>query len=120
MGVPELIAALKEVSGDQFQRNMKETYAAASMKAARLIGAETPIKTGRLAMSIRSKPTTKGGNVSLGSKAVPYAGPDIFGSPKQGIKGNPFPFRVIASHREDLLKEYEDGVNAILKKVGLL
>lgn len=49
-----------------------------------------PVRSGRLAASVRSSGTVSAGIIRAGRKSVPYAAPIHWGWPSRGIKATPF------------------------------
>ena len=117
-GLKETQAALRAVS-DDLKNEMKPTH----LKAAEVIveGAKryAPVKTGRLAASIRAAATQTGGRVRAGSSAVPYAGPVHFGWPARRIKPQPFIYDAMDQRRDEVLKVYADRISKIIVRYDL-
>ena len=119
-GIDETIAQLRQLQGDNFKKNAKDAHRLGSIAAADAVRPGAPVRTGRLMASVKPSPTTTMGRVQIGSNArVPYAGAVIFGSPKQHIKPNPFPFEGIERHSADILAAYQRGVDNLINEIGL-
>lgn len=117
-GLRELQAALRKIQG--IDGELAEAHRRASMLAAKAAGRQAPVgETGRLFSSIRARPTKTMGRITLGSQGVPYAGPIHFGWAKRNIKPNKFAYRGIAIEQRDILREYINDTNRILKRAGL-
>lgn len=120
VGLKELVRALRILQDKQLQNELKQAHRNASIIAARFVQREAPVRTGRLALSTRAKPTQREGRVSIGTPVgVPYAGPVIWGDPSRNIRGNPYPFRAIDKGEKEIVRAYEEEVDNILKKAGL-
>lgn len=117
-GLKETQAALRAVS-DDLKGEMKPTH----LKAAEIIveGSKkyVPVRSGRLATSIRAFATQTGGRVRVGSAAVPYAGPVHFGWPARRIKPQPFIYDAMDDRRQEVLHTYADRLSKIFVRYDL-
>lgn len=117
-GLKETQAALRAVS-DDLKTEMKPTH----LKAAEIIveGSKkyVPVRSGRLASSIRAFATQTGGRVRVGSAAVPYAGPVHFGWPARRIKPQPFIYDAMDERRQEVLQTYADRLSKIFVRYDL-
>lgn len=85
-GARRLRRDLRAVAGD-----LEDLKAANGKVAAIVAGAvDAPVKSGRLAASVRGNRAAGRATVSAGGASLPYAGPIHYGWPAHGIEGNPF------------------------------
>ena len=98
---------------------MKETH----LKAAEVVvnGAVryVPVRTGKLAASIRAAATMTSGKVRAGSAAVPYAGPIHFGWPARRIKPQPFIYDAMDVRRKEVYELYAARIYGLIDQYGL-
>lgn len=117
-GLREVQKALSDLSGD-LKNEMKSTH----LKAAEIVvdGAKriAPVRTGRLAASIRAAAVRTGGRVRVGSSAVPYAGPIHFGWPARRIKPQPFVYDALDPRRAEVANVYADRINHLIVQYGI-
>lgn len=96
--------------------DMKETH----KKAAAIVidGAKrfVPVRTGRLAASIRDGSTQRMGRVRVGSASVPYAGPIHFGWPSRAIKPQPFIYDALDGRRDEVVRVYVRRIDSLTVK----
>lgn len=114
-GLKEVNAALRSMSKDT-RDDMKATH----KKAAAIViaGAKrfVPVRTGRLAESIRDGSTQRMGRVRVGSASVPYAGPIHFGWPARSIKPQPFIYDALDGRRDEVVKVYVQRIDSLTVK----
>ena len=114
-GLKEVNAALRSMSKDT-RDDMKATH----KKAAAIViaGAKrfVPVRTGRLAASIRDGSTQRMGRVRVGSASVPYAGPIHFGWPARSIKPQPFIYDALDGRRDEVVKVYVQRIDSLTVK----
>ena len=118
-GARELKRAIRKAAGTELREELKE----ANYQAAKIVADEAkqlaPVRTGRLANSVRANRAIAYGAVKIGSAArVPYAGPIIYGWPDRGIKAQPFVHEAISEKLGDARKEYLRRIRAIAKKLS--
>ena len=117
-GLREVQRELRRLGGDA-RSDMKPAH----KKAADLVAAETrpkaPVRTGQLQATIRSFARQNAGVVRAGIKAVPYAGPIIFGWPARHIKPNPFIYEAADRRRAQVAQAYAERMSEIIVKRGL-
>jgi hypothetical protein len=84
-----------------------------------------PVKSGALRRSIRSAKALRGASVSAGGKRVPYANPIHWGwfydrknFVYKNIKPNPFFARALGYTRDEVLKNYYDNIDKLMKNVS--
>lgn len=117
-GLREVQKALRDLS-DDLKDAMKPTH----KKAAEIVvdGAKriAPVRTGRLAASIRAAAVRTGGRVRVGSSAVPYAGPIHFGWPARRITPQPFVYEALDPRRAEVAAVYADRLNQLIVQYGI-
>lgn len=117
-GLREVQKALRDLS-DDLKDAMKPTHKKAAeivVDGAKLIA---PVRTGRLAASIRAAAVRTGGRVRVGSSAVPYAGPIHFGWPARRITPQPFVYEALDPRRAEVAAVYADRLNQLIVQYGI-
>lgn len=117
-GLREVQKALRDISGD-LANEMKPTHKAAAEIVVDGAKRYAPVRTGRLADSIRAAATRTGGRVRVGSAAVPYAGPIHFGWPARRIKPQPFVYEALDPRRAEVANLYTERLLEIIDKYGI-
>lgn len=117
-GLKETQAALRAASND-LRNEMKPTHKAAAEVIVDGAKRYVPVRSGRLASSIRAAATQTGGRVRAGSAAVPYAGPIHFGWPARRIKPQPFIYEAMDERRGEVLQIYADRISRIFIRYDL-
>lgn len=118
----ERIDGLREVQRDlnRLGADTKNEMRSTHLQAAEIVvmGAKrfVPVRTGRLAASIRALATKTSGRVRAGSASVPYAGPIHFGWPARRIAPQPFIYDALDPRRDDIKRLYEDRINELVEK----
>lgn len=87
-GARQLRKTLK-AAGDDLA-DFRATNKAAAGIAAGQASSWAPVRSGKLAQSVRSSGTLTAAIVRAGYKRIPYAGPIHWGWPSRHIKANPF------------------------------
>ena len=117
-GLAEVQKELRKL-GDDAKNDMKPAH----LKAAEIVAAasrpKAPVRTGRLQSTIRAFARQRAGIVRAGIKAVPYAGPIIFGWPERHIKPNPFIYEAADHRRAEIAAAYSERMAQIIVKHGL-
>ena len=111
----ELNALNKEVAGPGMRKIHLDVAKIVADEATR----QAPRRSGRLAGSVRGKSTTRRATISAGKGNVPYAGVIHWGWPRRNIRANRFLFRASGAKRDEAMREYSDGMNDLLRKLGL-
>lgn len=75
-----------------------------------------PRRKGKLAKSIRAGASRLSAFVRVGSAAVPYAGPIIFGWPAHNIAANPFPYESLEANREKIVQLHAIRINELVDR----
>lgn len=116
-GAKELRAALKHMSADL--RDLTKINKEAAEIVAETSRDLAPVLTGDLRDSTRATATKAKGIVAVGGRAVPYAGPIIFGWPRRNIAPNPFIYDAADKRKDDVVGLYEKRVAALVIRVGI-
>lgn len=111
-GLNPLVRALRraEHTGalEMLRRANAEAAGDVHRRAARLV----PVRSGRLASTLRGSATPRTGTVRAGSKRVPYAGVIHFGWPRRNI--SPQPFLTDALAQTDVIGIFERHIDVFL------
>lgn len=116
-GAKDLQRALRKV--EEGTSDLKAIHAAA---AGIVETAAKPLarrKSGAMADSIRSTGQARQGVVRAGFARVPYAGVQHFGWAARNITPNPFLYDALDDRRGEVLEQYSDQVQSLLKKNNL-
>lgn len=117
-GLREVQKALRDLS-DDLKNEMKPTHLEAAKVVAEAAKPLAPVRTGRLAASIRAAAVRTGGRVRIGAGSVPYAGPIHFGWPAHRIKPQPFVYDALDPRRDDVAAIYVERLNDLIVKHGI-
>ena len=117
-GLKETQKALRDMS-DDLKDEMKPTHKAAAEVIVEGSKRYVPVRSGRLAASIRAVATRTSGRVRAGSAAVPYAGPIHFGWPARRIKPQPFIYDAMDARRQEVYDLYAQRIFGLIDKHGL-
>lgn len=118
VGLKETQKALASMS-DDLKDEMKPTHKAAAEVIVEGSKRYVPVRSGRLATSIRAVATRTSGRVRAGSAAVPYAGPIHFGWPARRIKPQPFIYDALDSRRQEVYDLYAQRIYGLIDRHGL-
>ena len=78
-----------------------------------------PVRSGRMAASIRAAAVRTGGRVRVGNSSVPYAGPIHFGWPARRIKPQPFVYEALDPRRDEVAEVYAKRLNELIVRYGI-
>lgn len=117
-GLKETQKALREL-GDELKYEMKATHRQAAEVIVQGAKRYVPVRSGKLAASIRAAATMTSGKVRAGSAAVPYAGPIHFGWPKRYIKPQPFIYDAMDVRRQEVYDLYAKRIYGLIDKHNL-
>ena len=111
----ELVSTMRaaEVEDDE----LKEITVAAGLLAAAASRPLIPVRTGRLAGSLRSNKAARRATVAVGRAAVPYAGPIHWGWPGHNIEAQPFGVEGLERAEPGITALYVAGIEKILDRV---
>lgn len=87
-GLPQLRRQLRQFQGNA--DDLKEANAAVAAFVANEAARRAPVRSGRLAASVRGNRAVGRAQVRAGGARVPYAGPIHYGWPARGIEPRPF------------------------------
>lgn len=100
--------------------DLKAANAAAAGIVANRAKSWAPVRTGRLAATVRSSGTKTAGITRAGNNrksGVPYAAPIHWGWPSRGIKANPFLSYSAQATEATWIRLYEGLVNKALNQI---
>ena len=116
-GIRELNKALKGV-GDDFE-DLKDANALLGQLVANRATALVPIRSGKLASSIKTNRAKNKVTISAGRASVPYAGVIEYGWGKRGIKARPYLNKAVNEKKGEIKEKYEENIKNIIKKYDL-
>lgn len=111
-GVRDIVRAIRKI--EDGAGDLKHVHGEAASNIAGSVN--PPVRTGRLAASVRSSGQAGAGVIRAGKAAVPYAGPIHWGWPRRNIKANPFLVTAAERKTPQTIDIYEDGIQALIKK----
>lgn len=114
-GGARLRATLRRAAGNL--DDLKEANARVGGMVAQWAGVKTPVRTGRLAASVRPARQAKAAVVVAGGASVPYAGPIHWGWPRRNIAAQPWMSEAATETQPAWLPVYEHDIQKILEKV---
>lgn len=117
-GLRETLRDLKKLSDDA-RDDMKETHRIAGQIVVDGAKRYVPVRSGVLAASMRSAPTTRQGRVRVGNSQAPYAGPIHFGWPARRIKPQPFIYDALDSRRSEVATAYAERITQLIQRHNL-
>ena len=117
-GLREVQKALRDV-GNNLLNEMKPTHLKAAEAIVPAAKQLAPVRTGRMAASIRAAAVRTGGRVRVGSSGVPYAGPIHFGWPARRITPQPFVYEALDPRRDEVAAIYAERLNDMIVKYGI-
>lgn len=114
-GLRALTKALKAAGEDVTE--LKALNGKAAALVADAAAPRTPRRSGRLAASVRTGATQRGGRVMAGKASVPYAGVIHWGWPKRGIKAQPWIADTAVATEDRWTDVYLEGAEELLERV---
>lgn len=114
-GRQELVRTMRAAGADL--RDLNRANRAAADVVAPESAARTPRRTGTLAGTVRAAGTRTMAAVRVGSRAVPYAGPILFGWPGHHIEPQPGAVDALADTEDRWRPVYEQAVANIVAKI---
>lgn len=128
-GARELRRHLARIKNKELNKQLKTANKEAAEPVADKAKQLAPVRSGRLARSIKSAATLREGRVKAGSAArVPYAGPIHFGwpsrpNPARGWRGGPirpqpFIYHALDRRREQVRQAYEEAMDRLARKAS--
>jgi len=122
-GLDKLERDLKKLETG-LDKELKAAGFEAAMVVARAAGPRVPVgdpnvdpHPGRLAASLRARATRKGGAVTAGGSAVPYAAPIHWGWARRGIPANKFLVHALDISRAAITEVYARRIESIKRRV---
>ena len=116
-GIADLARTFRKAGNEGARDLLLEANREAAARVARTARALAPSRTGRLAGSIRSAGSVKGGIVRAGSAKIQWAGPIHFGWFRRNIKPNPFIFKAMDVEAAKVHEIYMDRLDQLLETV---
>lgn len=77
-----------------------------------------PVRSGRLASSIRPSMAKNSATIRAGSVGVPYAGPIHFGWPHRHIAKNPFLYNASDAKRQEVITAIAEELDQLVAKLA--
>ncbi len=115
-GLNAALRALSQAGADA--QSMKDLMHSVGMVVVN--GANPPALTGRLSASVRAGRGKTKAVVRAGGARIPYAGVIHYGWPARNIAPNPFLSNALAAKRPEAFSVFEEGIQELLKKNGLV
>lgn len=110
-----LRASMKQAGVDL--QDLKDAHARVAQMVRDRAAAAAPVRTGRLAATVRGSGTKTAAIVRAGRASVPYAGPIHWGWGARHIRANPFLWNAIQDSREQWTGMYLAELNRIIEKI---
>ena len=114
-GLRELVRALKAAGEDVTELKALNGKAAAIVQDA--AAPRTPRRSGKLAASVRTGASNRGGRVMAGKASVPYAGPIHWGWARRNIKAQPWLADAASASEDRWTDVYTEGMDELLDKI---
>ena len=114
-GARELRATMKKAGDDL--TDLKTANAQVAGIVAPVAAGAAPVRTGRLAATVRPAGTKVAAIVRAGRAAVPYAGPIEFGWPGHNIAAQPFIVPAAHDTEPQWTEVYWQAVNRIINRI---
>lgn len=113
-GLNECLSALRKLGADMDE--LKDANKELSTEIADKASAQAPVRTGRLASSVRGTRQQKRVRIKAGGARVPYAGVIEYGWPARGIVAQPFLRRTSFENKDYIKETYEENIQSLIKK----
>lgn len=114
-GLPALRRSMRQLVGNV--DDLKAANAAVAALVAAAAAARAPVRSGRLAGSVRGNRAVSRAQVKAGGAALPYAGPVHYGWPARGIEPQPFITDAAQDTEPAWLALYESAVADAVDRV---
>lgn len=122
-GHREVRRAIGRISSEMDKNSAKGALKEMNLEAATIVKKKAdglvPVRTGRLAATLRASGTQKSARVRAGFKRVPYAGVVHFGWPARNIRPQPFLYEALDSRRAEVLAVYDERLSQLIKEYRL-
>jgi len=115
-GARQLRDAMKEAG--MSLDDLKPVHGRAAAVVAAAARSRAPVRSGRLAGSVRSSGTRRAGVVRAGRARIPYAGPIHWGWPRRHIAANTFLTDAAAATEPVWVEMYVHDVEQLLDRVA--
>lgn len=116
-GIKKLARTLRQAGDEEGRAMLLAANKDAATMVAQAAAPLVPQRTGRLAATLRSSGTAKGGVVMVGRARVPYAGPVHFGWFRRRIKANPFLYEAMDRRRSEVEEAYQRRLAELLERI---
>lgn len=116
-GLRELNRAFTKAGGDV--EDLKDVNAGISDLIATTARTEAPRLTGATQASVKGNRAKGKAVVKAGGARVPWAAPIHWGWPARNIEPDMFLSEAVEQNSEQILTQYEDGIDKALRKNGL-
>lgn len=114
-GAKQLRASMKAAGEDL--SDLKEVNAQAARTVSAAAVPRTPVRTGRLAASIRPSGTKTAAIVRAGRSSIPYAGVIEFGWPGHNIEAQPYVTTAAADTQPTWESTYQQAIDRIVARI---
>lgn len=111
-GVRDTVRAIRRI--EDGANDLKQVHGRAAANVQQAVNA--PVRSGKLAASVRSSGQVGAGVIRAGKASVPYAGPIHWGWPARNIKANPFLVTAAERRTPQVVEIYEQGFVDLIKK----
>lgn len=109
----------KDLDKDAAKGALKDMNREAAETVKKVAVGLVPVRTGKLAATIRASGTQKSARVRAGVKRVPYAGVIHFGWPAHKISPQPFLYDALDARKNDVVDIYEKRLSALIREYRL-
>jgi hypothetical protein len=117
-GLRDFKRMVRKINDQELREELKEANYNAAKIVADEAASRAPVRTGRLANSVRANRAVAYGAVKAGSAArVPYAGPIHYGWPARGIEGKPFINEAVTEKLGEARKDYQKRIRKLASKL---
>lgn len=116
-GLAQAVRALKAMGAEV--DDLKEAMSAIADEGAERAARHAPIRSGRLAQSVRGNRAQSKAVIRAGRSSVPYAGPINYGWPARNIRPSGFMQKADEEMKPRSLVLLETNINQIIRRKGL-
>lgn len=113
-GLRECVKALKDLGDDL--SDLKEANGTLGREIASRASALAPVRSGRLAASIKSNKAAKKVQIKAGSARVPYAGVIEYGWAARNIRPQPYLRKAAFENKNYIKDKYEENIKDVIRK----
>lgn len=115
-GIRELARSLRAVDRD-LPKALGPLHKEVAEPVARTAEGLAPKRSGRMAGNIRALGSQRAGQIAVGKKAIPYAGPIHYGWPAHNIRPQPFLTDALEANSQTIATDYERLLGEFLDRV---